>query len=35
MYGTIVVLAAGLLALLFGAKTFTNGIEWLGKRHKI
>jgi cation:H+ antiporter len=32
MYGTIVVLAAGLLALLFGAKTFTNGIEWLGKR---
>jgi len=32
MYGSIVVLAAGLLALLLGAKTFTNGIEWLGKR---
>jgi cation:H+ antiporter len=28
----IIVLAAGLLAILTGAKTFTNGIEWLGKK---
>jgi len=26
------ILAGGLLAVLAGAKTFTNGIEWLGKR---
>lgn len=32
MVMNILVLAAGLLAILLGAKTFTNGIEWLGKR---
>lgn len=32
MVVNIMVLAAGLLAILLGAKTFTNGIEWLGKR---
>jgi cation:H+ antiporter len=29
---SILVLAAGLLTILAGAKIFTNGIEWLGKR---
>ncbi len=28
----VVVLAGGLLAVLAGAKTFTNGIEWAGKK---
>lgn len=28
----ILVLAAGLLTILTGAKIFTNGVEWLGKR---
>lgn len=28
----ILVLAAGLLTILAGAKIFTNGIEWMGKR---
>lgn len=28
----LIVLAAGLLAILAGAKIFTNGVEWLGKR---
>ncbi len=30
--GTILALAAGLLTILAGAKIFTNGIEWLGKK---
>ncbi len=29
---SILVLAAGLLSILAGAKVFTNGVEWLGKR---
>ncbi|OQA07061.1 MAG: Inner membrane protein YrbG [Firmicutes bacterium ADurb.Bin373] len=29
---TILMLAAGLLTILAGAKIFTNGIEWLGKK---
>lgn len=32
MVTNIMVLALGLGAILLGAKTFTNGIEWLGKR---
>ncbi|TEB09503.1 sodium:calcium antiporter [Pelotomaculum propionicicum] len=28
----ILILAGGLLAILAGAKIFTNGVEWLGKR---
>lgn len=32
MVVNIMVLAAGLGAILLGAKTFTNGVEWLGKR---
>lgn len=32
MFVNIIVLAAGLMAILLGAKTFTNGIEWLGKK---
>lgn len=32
MESSILVLAAGLLIILAGAKIFTNGIEWLGKR---
>lgn len=32
MEASILILAAGLLTILAGAKIFTNGIEWMGKK---
>lgn len=32
MVTDLVILAAGLLTILVGANTFTNGVEWLGKK---
>lgn len=35
MLVNLVVMAAGLLVILAGAKFFTNGVEWLGKRSNL